>query len=119
MTMRLVLLLALLPLPALAETLACQTAGYCTNALECHPDQSRFEIRIDKTGWATFGWVGSFVFSAQARDMLDMRVFAVASGIEATQTLILASNLQATYSVSSATSSGLYTSVQALTCERM
>jgi len=113
------MLLALLPLSAQAETLACQTAGYCTNALECHPDQSRFDIRIDKAGRATFGWVGSVVFSAQARDMLDMRVFAVTSGIEATQTPILASNLQATYSLSSATSSGLHTTVQALTCKRM
>ena len=108
------------PLPALADTYRCPTAGYCTNDLECFPDTAVFQIVTDKSGGATFGWQDTdpAMFHVQGVRIDGATVYHTNTG-GAVQTLVLADSLQATFSVSAPLGDSLYTSFQALTCERI
>ena len=118
---RIIFILALVPLPALAESYSCPTAGYCTNALECAPDTAVMSLEIAKSGVATFGWVDTGArFTATAIQLAGMRVFYAQNDGTSIQTLVLAETGQATFSVSAFTDGlGLYTSIQSLTCEKV
>lgn len=119
--MRALFALALLaPLPALADTFRCQTAGYCTNDLECHPDTAVFLLETDKAGNATYGWddPGAGVFTATGANRIEGATVWHLIDPAFTQTLVLADTLQATFGLSSNIGGQLYTSFQALTCVR-
>lgn len=119
--MRALLALALLiPVPALADNYRCQTAGYCTNDLECFPDTAVFLLQTDKAGGASYGWddPGAGRFTASAGQRIDGATVWHLIAPSYTQTLVLADNMQATFSLSSNFDGRLYTSFQALTCVR-
>lgn len=119
--MRALLALALLaPLPALADTYRCQTAGYCTNDLECFPDTAVFLLETDKSGNATYGWddPSAGIFTANGGQRIEGATVWRLIDASFTQTLVLADNMQATFSLSSVLGGSLYTSFQALTCVR-
>ena len=110
---------ALSPLAVQADNYRCVTGGYCTNDLECHPDETIFVIQTDKSGMARFGWdePDAALFEGEGRRLAHMTVWHQSDGA-ATQTLVLADNLQATFTVSAYIDTFLYTSLQSLTCVR-
>ncbi len=109
----------LLATPALAQNYDCQTRGYCTNALECSPDDERFTIRAQPDGTSAFGWVGSATFSAKPIRRDAFTVWMNTSNSESIQMLSLSNNgVDATFAVM-LDIGGFYHSMQALTCARV
>ena len=119
MRLFLIAFLISVPLPVWAEDYTCQSSGYCVNNLECFPASEPFSIQLDKSGAARFGWDNDVSFTATGQRMDGMTVFRSQTNTAAIQTLVLADNLQASFSVSVVVPElGLYTSIQALTCQR-
>ena len=120
MTRALTVLIALLvPAVAGAQSLRCQTSGYCTADLECFPDDEFFRIVVNPDQTATFGWEGSFQFTAKPLRRDGFTAYINASEAGSIQTLALADDLTATFSLSAIILDELYTSFQVLTCQRM
>ncbi len=107
--------LTLLGTAAVAQNFDCQTRGYCTNALECAPDDERFAIRANADGTASFGWVDQTAFTAKPIQRDGFTTWVSTSNPSSVQMLTLADDLSATFSVVGAFQ-GLYHSIQSLTC---
>ncbi len=115
------LLALLLPaLPAAALDLDCRTEGYCTTLdMDCFPDDERFVLRERADGLHEFGWETSEIrFTAKPLLRGPLTIFAATGQPESIQTLVVAENLQATFSLSAVIGGELYTSFQKLTCTR-
>jgi hypothetical protein len=111
-------LLCLMPLAAEAQSLRCQTAGYCTNALECFDDSSIFILR-DAKGHVLMGWQDDVVFPTAGVAYDGFTLYEHRGSPASIQTLVVAADLTATFSISTILFGSLYTSFQALVCERM
>lgn len=109
----------LAPLPALAETLRCQTQGYCILDLTCAPDDEIFVLTDSGKGAPTFGWEGATVFTAPAQRKTDMTVYQSTDLPDSIQTLVVGDDLTASFSISAMLNGTLYTSFQSMTCQRM
>lgn len=102
--------------PAMAQNYDCQTRGYCTNALECAPDDERFTIRAQPDGTSTFGWLNAYQFTAKPTRRPGYTAWITTNEPAAIQTLTLSDNgVDATFAVIMDIG-GLYHSIQALTC---
>jgi len=109
---------ALAPALVQAQSLRCQTAGYCTNELECFDDSSVF-ILNDSKGRFMMGWEEEVIFPTAPVRYDGFTVYDHRGFSDSIQTLVVADNLSATFSISLMLFDGLYTSFQALTCQRM
>ena len=101
-----------------ARTLDCISAGYCTNALECHTDGAgeKLVVRLQKGNTASFGWDGTDVrFTAKGIRKDGFTVYASATQT-ATQTFILADDMSASMGVTTYVLDQFYNSFHALTC---
>lgn len=112
-------LLAATPVAAqeIPTALDCQTRGYCTNALECHPDSERFRFRGRPDGTWAFGWTSGPDFVAKPLRRDGFIVFTSTDSQTAVQILVLSDSLDATFTVIG-NFAGLYHSTQVLTCQR-
>ena len=113
-----VILLALIPAAAGAQSLRCQTAGYCVNTLECFDDSSTFILR-DAKGQVMMGWEEEVIFPTAPVRYDGFTLYEHRGFSDSIQTLVVADDLTATFSISTILFDELYTSFQALTCQRM
>jgi hypothetical protein len=109
----------LISLPASADSLRCQTQGYCILDLTCAPDDEMFILTDSGKSTPTFGWEGSARFSAEAQRKDGMTVYQSNSLPDSIQTLVVGDDMTASFSISAMLNDELYTSFQSMTCQRM
>ena len=109
--------LALLPLPSLAQNMHCMSQGYCDDSLTCSPDDEGFDLTYRTDGTVDFGWVGSTVFNAKPLARNGFTYFPSTSGPDAVQLLVVGDDLRATLTVAFAIGAVLHSSLQVLICE--
>jgi len=112
-------LIALVPATVQAESLRCETAGYCTNDLECFDDTSTFILQDNGKGTIMMGWEGDVVFPTAPVRYDGFTLYEHRGFSDSIQTFVVADDLTATFGMSTIMFEQLYTSFQALTCQRM
>jgi hypothetical protein len=103
---------------AMAETIRCQSQGYCTMERECFDDSSVMRIEVAPDGSARWSWVTDdpYWFEAPGRRAGAMRIWVNESVEDGTQTLVITDNGQGTFQIASDLGDFFYASMQVLAC---
>lgn len=103
---------------ALAETLRCQSQGYCTSFLECNPDSAVMRVEVQPDGSARYGWIESEMFWFEAPGLRKgaMRVWVTPAENQYTQTLAISDSGEGTFQIVADLDGTFYASMQVLVC---
>jgi hypothetical protein len=103
---------------AAAETIRCQSQGYCTMDRERFDDSSTMRVDVAPDGSARWAWVSDdmFWFEAPGRGDGPMRVWVNDSIEGGTQTLVIMDSGEGTFQIASDLGDMFYASMQVLSC---
>jgi hypothetical protein len=110
--------LAALAGAATAETIRCQSQGYCTLERECFPDSSIMQVEIAPDGSARYGWITEdmYWFEAPVTRRSNSRAWINTSLPDATQTLVITDAGEGAFQITSQFGGEFYASMQVLVC---
>jgi hypothetical protein len=103
---------------AAAETLRCQSEGYCTLDRECFPDSSVMRVDIAPDGSARYAWISDDMmwFEAPGTRKGTIRVWVNQSLGGSAQTLVISDTGEGTFQIATDFEGMFYASMQVLTC---
>jgi hypothetical protein len=119
MAMRLaILFLALAGTGVQAETLRCESLGYCTMERECFDDSGVMRVDVAPDGSARWAWVTEdmYWFEAPGRRDGQMRIWVNDAVEGGTQTLVIMDSGEGSFQIASDLGSMFYASMQVLSC---